>query len=90
MNPIHQIKELIGLAEQAFSMVGELDSIAFENASCTYFDAIACSIHKIVKEHGLQEEYYKLSENSIFESVADEWLAKNPFNPETNPTVKCC
>jgi hypothetical protein len=89
MTPIEQIKELIHLAERAFAQVAELDDSNFEEASEIYFDAIACQIHKIVKQHGLQKEYEELSNCTIFEYHAELWLAKNPFNPETNPSVNC-
>jgi phosphoenolpyruvate carboxylase len=90
MKPIDKINELINLAERAFCLNVNLESADFEDASADYFDAIACEIHKIVKQNGLQAEYYKLSEHTIFETVADEWLERNPFNPEENPTVQCC
>lgn len=88
MEQIKTIKSLIALAEKIFNMNITLDSNEFDEATEVYLDAIASEIHKIVLDYGLQHEYFNMSENTIFESIADEWIEKNPFNPESYVFVK--
>lgn len=88
MEQINTIKALIALAERTFSTNMQLDSGEFDDATAVFIDAIAAEVHKIVLDYGLQHEYFKITENTVFEGIADEWIEKNPFNPESYVFVK--
>ena len=83
MTPLQQIKAMIEFGERVFEMIPEIRNHRFDMACEDLIDALMVEIHRTVKEHGLQREYHKMTEGTSFEDVADDWLAKNPFNPET-------
>lgn len=83
------LKHLIDLCDSMFELNFNVDSEQFDQATNDYFNAVVCEIHKIVKTFGLQHEYFELSANTALEGVADEWLEKNPFNPEDASNKSC-
>jgi hypothetical protein len=83
MKPIDDMKQLIDLGERVVATIPQICNDRFGDAAELFLDSLIAEIHILVKENGLQQEYHDLSNDTIFESVADEWLERNPFNPET-------
>lgn len=83
MKPIDKMKQLIDLGERVFATIPQIRNDRFDDAAELFLDSLIAEIHILVKENGLQREYNDLSNGTIFEYGADEWLKNNPFNPET-------